>query len=168
MILLCSDFDNCSQKRYWSTILAFSGRLRPFRNFKPSVLGCCCRNHLSALSHARRVQCTRDCCPAPMPITCPSYAIQTEFDCVYLSAIVATISVSSISLGIDLFFVTMFRKCSLETCTLFLFCWRPHRKQPDKYTIFFDCSRRYLNRAKQVTGRKHTLCQERPGRGNSF
>ena len=50
----------------------------------------CCCYQLAVLSAARRTQCIRDCCPAPMPTTCPFLVKHTEFDCVYLTATVAT------------------------------------------------------------------------------
>ncbi len=55
------------QSRYWSTSGPFQ-LFEPTLKARPSTLGCCCSSHFSALSQARRVQCTRDCWPAPMPI----------------------------------------------------------------------------------------------------
>lgn len=55
---------------YWSIALAISARFTPLRNFMFRTRGLCLSHQLSALSPASRVQWIRDCCPAPIPITC--------------------------------------------------------------------------------------------------
>lgn len=55
---------------YWSIALAISALFTPLRNFMLRTRGWCLSHQLSALSPARRVQWMRDCCPAPIPITC--------------------------------------------------------------------------------------------------
>ena len=59
-----------------------SGRFIPSPKGSTKTRGCCCSIQRSALPQAIRVQWILDCCPAPIPITCPSAARQTEFDCV--------------------------------------------------------------------------------------
>lgn len=54
---------------YWSMALDTSALFTPVLNFIESTWGWCLSHQKSALSPARRVQCIRDCCPAPMPIT---------------------------------------------------------------------------------------------------
>lgn len=54
---------------YWSTALEISARFTPALNFMPRTRGWCLSHQLSALSPASRVQCMRDCCPAPIPTT---------------------------------------------------------------------------------------------------
>ena len=58
---------------YRSIALSRSARLIPSLNGRASTFGHCLSHQLSAFCPARRVQWIRDCCPAPIPIACPSF-----------------------------------------------------------------------------------------------
>lgn len=61
---------------YWSMALEISALFTPALNFIESTRGWCLSHQEFALSPARRVQCIRDCCPAPMPITWGTWTLK--------------------------------------------------------------------------------------------
>ena len=77
---------------------------------------------MSAFEPAKRVQWILDCCPAPTPIACPSYAKHTELDWVYLRVIKDMMRSLTASSGRFLFSVTMFVSRERSILKLFLPC----------------------------------------------
>ena len=61
-----------SSLMYTSMVLSRSARLMPGLNGRFITFGHWRSHHISAFCPARRVQCMRLCCPAPMPMACPS------------------------------------------------------------------------------------------------
>ena len=92
---------------YTSIALSLSARRIPSINGRFITFGHCLSHQLSAFWPARRVQCTRDCCPAPIPIACPSFTKHTELDCVYFNVIREIFRSLSAFSGISLFSVTI-------------------------------------------------------------
>ncbi len=95
-----------SRSRYWSMALFISARFRSARKVASRTFGCWRSHHVSAFEPASRVQWTRDCWPAPMPMAWPLAANATEFDCVYFRAIDPTTRSRTASSGMSFFFVT--------------------------------------------------------------